>query len=150
MSRLIVTPLHCVARTAPSLIVLAAALAAGAAPGDPADAPRNDVGIKISDVEREITSLRGEDRSKSPHAAPYAEKLAGELQRLRDEWEGRAAPAAGAAGPELYVVGFYEGSMPDGPRNQLVAGTWDSTAVLLEAAGGIESTAKKLPYVAGF
>jgi len=40
--------------------------------------------------------------------------------------------------------------MPDGTRNQLVAGTWDSTAVLLEAAGTIESTAKKLPYVVGF
>jgi 3-isopropylmalate/(R)-2-methylmalate dehydratase small subunit len=41
-------------------------------------------------------------------------------------------------------------SMPDGPRNQLVGGTWDSTAVLLEAGAGIEATAKKLPYVAGF
>jgi 3-isopropylmalate/(R)-2-methylmalate dehydratase small subunit len=40
--------------------------------------------------------------------------------------------------------------MPDGPRNQLVNGTWDSTAVLLEAGGAIEATAKKLPYVAGF
>ena len=41
-------------------------------------------------------------------------------------------------------------TIPDGPRNQLVAGTWDSTAVLLEAGGAIETTAKKLPYVAGF
>ena len=40
--------------------------------------------------------------------------------------------------------------MPDGPRNQLVAGTWDSTAVLLEAGNSIEATAKKLPYVVGF
>ncbi len=40
--------------------------------------------------------------------------------------------------------------MPDGPRNQLVAGTWDSTAVLLEAGGTIEAAAKKLPYVVGF
>ena len=39
---------------------------------------------------------------------------------------------------------------PDGPRNQLVNGTWDSTAVLLEAGSAIEATAKKLPYVAGF
>ena len=38
----------------------------------------------------------------------------------------------------------------DGPRNQLVADTWDSTAVLLEAGLAIETTAKKLPYVAGF
>ena len=41
-------------------------------------------------------------------------------------------------------------TVPDGPRNQLVAGTWDSTAVLLEAGAAIEGTAKKLPYVTGF
>ena len=41
-------------------------------------------------------------------------------------------------------------TMPDGPRNQLVGGTWDSTAVLLEAGAGIEATARKLPYVAGY
>ncbi len=40
--------------------------------------------------------------------------------------------------------------MPDGPRNQLVTGTWDSTAVLLEAGDAIEATAGKLPYVKGF
>jgi 3-isopropylmalate dehydratase small subunit len=40
--------------------------------------------------------------------------------------------------------------IPDGPRNQLVQGTWDSTAVLLEAGGAIETTAKKLAYVAGY
>jgi 3-isopropylmalate dehydratase small subunit len=38
-------------------------------------------------------------------------------------------------------------TVPDGPRNQLVAGTWDSTAVLLEAGAAIEATAGKLPYV---
>jgi 3-isopropylmalate/(R)-2-methylmalate dehydratase small subunit len=43
-----------------------------------------------------------------------------------------------------------EASIPDGPRNQLVGGTWDSTAVLLEAGGAIEATAKRLPYVAGY
>ena len=41
-------------------------------------------------------------------------------------------------------------TVPDGPRNQLVAGTWDSTAVLLEAGPAIEATSRKLPYVAGF
>jgi 3-isopropylmalate/(R)-2-methylmalate dehydratase small subunit len=40
--------------------------------------------------------------------------------------------------------------IPDGPRNQLVQGTWDSTAVLLEAGDRVEATAKKLPYVSGF
>ena len=41
-------------------------------------------------------------------------------------------------------------TIPDAPRNQLVGGTWDSTAVLLEAGAAIESTATKLPYVKGF
>jgi len=41
-------------------------------------------------------------------------------------------------------------TVPDGPHTQLVAGTWDSTAVLLEAGGAIEATAGKLPYVKGW
>jgi 3-isopropylmalate/(R)-2-methylmalate dehydratase small subunit len=41
-------------------------------------------------------------------------------------------------------------AIPDGPRNQLVAGTWDSTAVLIEAGAAIEATAAKLPYVKGY
>ena len=41
-------------------------------------------------------------------------------------------------------------TVPDGARNQLVNGTWDSTAVLLEAGAAIEATAKKLPYATGF
>jgi len=45
---------------------------------------------------------------------------------------------------------MIKATVPDGPRNQLVGGTWDSTAVLLEAGAAIEATATKLPYVAGF
>jgi 3-isopropylmalate/(R)-2-methylmalate dehydratase small subunit len=41
-------------------------------------------------------------------------------------------------------------TVPEGPRNQLVGGTWDSTAVLLEAGAAIEATAGKLPYVKGY
>jgi 3-isopropylmalate/(R)-2-methylmalate dehydratase small subunit len=41
-------------------------------------------------------------------------------------------------------------SVPEGARKSLVQGTWDSTAVLLEAGEAIEATAKKLPYVVGF
>ena len=41
-------------------------------------------------------------------------------------------------------------TIPDGPRNQLVGGTWDSTAVLLEAGAKIEATAKQLPYTSAF
>jgi 3-isopropylmalate/(R)-2-methylmalate dehydratase small subunit len=41
-------------------------------------------------------------------------------------------------------------TVPDGARHQLIAGTWDSTAVLLEAGEKIEATAGKLPYVKGY
>jgi 3-isopropylmalate/(R)-2-methylmalate dehydratase small subunit len=41
-------------------------------------------------------------------------------------------------------------TIPDGPRHQLVGGTWDSTAVLLEAGAAIEATARTLPYTAGY
>jgi 3-isopropylmalate/(R)-2-methylmalate dehydratase small subunit len=41
-------------------------------------------------------------------------------------------------------------AMPDGPRHQLAGGTWDSTAVLLEAGAAIEAAAARLPYVKGF
>ena len=41
-------------------------------------------------------------------------------------------------------------TMPDGPRNQLVGGTWDSTAVLLDAGAAIEATARRLPYGTGY
>jgi 3-isopropylmalate/(R)-2-methylmalate dehydratase small subunit len=41
-------------------------------------------------------------------------------------------------------------TVPEGARNQLVGGTWDSTAVLLEAGPAIEATAGKLPYVRGW
>jgi len=41
-------------------------------------------------------------------------------------------------------------TVPDAPRNQLVGGTWDSTAVLLEAGAAIEATAGRLPYVKGW
>ena len=41
-------------------------------------------------------------------------------------------------------------AVPDGARKQLVDGTWDSTAVLLEAGAAIEATARKLPYVRGY
>lgn len=37
-----------------------------------------------------------------------------------------------------------------GPRQQLLAGTWDATSVLLEAGDAIEGTAQALPYLRGF
>ena len=41
-------------------------------------------------------------------------------------------------------------ALPNGPREQLVTGTWDALGQLLEAVDEVESTAGKLPYVAGF
>jgi 3-isopropylmalate/(R)-2-methylmalate dehydratase small subunit len=40
--------------------------------------------------------------------------------------------------------------VPAGARQQLLAGSWDATAVLLEAGDAIEATAARLPYVQGF
>jgi 3-isopropylmalate/(R)-2-methylmalate dehydratase small subunit len=41
-------------------------------------------------------------------------------------------------------------TMPDGPREQLVSGRWDTTGELLEGARAIEKTVAALPYFAGF
>ncbi len=46
-------------------------------------------------------------------------------------------------------VGTAAASLPDGARQQLLEGTWDGTAVLLEAGDAIERTAAALPYVDG-
>src|SRR5262249_21755868 len=40
--------------------------------------------------------------------------------------------------------------MPDGAHHQLAGGTWNATAVLLEAGQAIETTARRLLYIAGF
>jgi 3-isopropylmalate/(R)-2-methylmalate dehydratase small subunit len=44
----------------------------------------------------------------------------------------------------------YAVSMPTGPRNQLLEGTWDATRILLAAADDTKATATRLPYVRGF
>jgi 3-isopropylmalate/(R)-2-methylmalate dehydratase small subunit len=44
----------------------------------------------------------------------------------------------------------YPASIPEGVRKQLLEGTWDATAVLLEAGGDIETKASSIPYVQGF
>ena len=41
-------------------------------------------------------------------------------------------------------------TIPDGARQQLLEGTWNATAVLLEAGSAIEDTAAALPYLARF
>jgi 3-isopropylmalate/(R)-2-methylmalate dehydratase small subunit len=44
----------------------------------------------------------------------------------------------------------FKATMPDGPREQLTSGQWDTTAELLAGKDAIQSTAQKLPYFAGF
>jgi len=47
-------------------------------------------------------------------------------------------------------AGVQSVALPDGARRQLLEGSYDATAVLLEAGGAIETTAERLPYVGGF
>ena len=46
-------------------------------------------------------------------------------------------------------AGTFAARIPDGTREQLLAGTWNATAVLLEAGAAIEETAARLPYLGG-
>jgi 3-isopropylmalate/(R)-2-methylmalate dehydratase small subunit len=55
----------------------------------------------------------------------------------------RARTLASRAG--LLACGIAEGA-----RQQLLEGTWNATAVLLEAGPAIEATAARLPYVNGY
>ena len=47
-------------------------------------------------------------------------------------------------------AGTFKAGLPDGARSQLREGTWNATAVLLEAGAAIEQTAKALPDVDAF
>jgi 3-isopropylmalate/(R)-2-methylmalate dehydratase small subunit len=47
-------------------------------------------------------------------------------------------------------AGSFPAGIPDGTRGQLLDGSWNATAVLLEAGDAIERTASRLPYVSGF
>jgi 3-isopropylmalate/(R)-2-methylmalate dehydratase small subunit len=47
-------------------------------------------------------------------------------------------------------AGSMSCSVPDGARQQLLGGSWNATAVLLEAGDAIERTARDLPYVDGY
>ncbi|MEE2677610.1 MAG: 3-isopropylmalate dehydratase small subunit [Myxococcota bacterium] len=54
------------------------------------------------------------------------------------------------AGTVTSRAGTTPVTLAAGPRQQLLAGTWDATSVLLEAGDAIEGTAQTLPYVRGF
>jgi 3-isopropylmalate/(R)-2-methylmalate dehydratase small subunit len=41
-------------------------------------------------------------------------------------------------------------AIPDGVRQQLLAGSWNATRVLLDAEGAIEQAAARLPYLQGY
>ena len=47
-------------------------------------------------------------------------------------------------------AGTFPAGIPDGIRGQLLGGTWNATAVLLEAGDAIETTAARLPYLNGY
>jgi 3-isopropylmalate/(R)-2-methylmalate dehydratase small subunit len=55
-----------------------------------------------------------------------------------------------AAGTITSRAGAQKIAMPDGAKRSLLEGTWDATAVLLEATEATRATAARLPYVAGF
>jgi len=63
-----------------------------------------------------------------------AEPLTVDVERQEVRFAGRTIKAA----------------IPDGARNVLVDGSWNTTGVLLEAGISIEATAGRLPYVKGF
>jgi len=47
-------------------------------------------------------------------------------------------------------AGSVPADLPKAARQQLLAGSWDATSVLLEAGSAIESTASQLPYMSSF
>ena len=49
-----------------------------------------------------------------------------------------------------YKGGQVRGTIPDGPREQFLSGTWDALGQLLEAGVAIDDAAAKLPYVTAF
>jgi len=54
------------------------------------------------------------------------------------------------AGTVTSRAGTVRARIPEGVRLQLLEGTWNATAVLLEAGDAIEATATRLPYLSGY
>ncbi|MDJ0865950.1 MAG: 3-isopropylmalate dehydratase small subunit [Myxococcota bacterium] len=76
-----------------------------------------------------------------------------ELERLMESVELDPAQELALdleAGTLTSRAGTQRVAMPDGARRQLTEGSWDATAVLLEAGDAIEATAGALPYASGF
>ena len=53
------------------------------------------------------------------------------------------------AGTIAVGEGLYSFDIPPAYKNSLIAGTWDSTSVLLQNIDSIQETAESLPYVSG-
>jgi 3-isopropylmalate/(R)-2-methylmalate dehydratase small subunit len=84
---------------------------------------------------------------------PAATLARAELERLMESVELDPAQELVldlAAGTLASRLGVQRVALPDGARRQLLEGTWDATAVLLEGAGAVEAVASRLPYVSGF
>jgi 3-isopropylmalate/(R)-2-methylmalate dehydratase small subunit len=47
-------------------------------------------------------------------------------------------------------AGVAKAGLPDGVRKALLEGSWNATAVLVDAGAAIERTAERLPYASGF
>ena len=84
---------------------------------------------------------------------PCLRVAAADLARLQD--------AAEANGARLFAIDLGEKTirsgnlvaaveLPETARLQFLDGTWDATAVLLEAGKAIEATASRLPYLNGW
>ena len=85
----------------------------------PASASDDGVLQKVAEVEAEIAALRKSDADPFPSAARYADALSSDIEPLRAALAGADAmdgKSPDTATPELYVVGFYQGSMPNGPK----------------------------------
>jgi 3-isopropylmalate/(R)-2-methylmalate dehydratase small subunit len=84
---------------------------------------------------------------------PCAVLAPAELARLMDAVEldpGQALALDLEAKTLASRLGTQPVQLAEGARLQLVNGTWNATAVLLEAGAAIESTAARLPYLSGF
>ena len=55
-----------------------------------------------------------------------------------------------AAQEVRYSGGAIRATIPDGPREQFLSGSWDSLGQLLEAEEEIDAAAGRLPYIANF
>jgi 3-isopropylmalate/(R)-2-methylmalate dehydratase small subunit len=78
---------------------------------------------------------------------------AGDLAAVMDAVEadpGKQVVVDVAGGSVTCRAGTFPAKLPSGAREPLLEGSWDATAVLLEAGDGIERTRAALPYLVDF